>query len=514
MLVYGDDVYTWNSVDVLVDGQLQYGRVINVAEGGLIIDFHCAGQRAQFVEYGRIFQCRDSHAVVFDFRSKIYRTSEGREPVYDTDAQVLLRASREAPWILYPGKIGDYGCDESLVVEVRLPSGMVRELLPCQQIRVPLSEEDWAQRLIVEKQFVIRYCPIPTACRLKNSSLLEIFQGSLHMQYHARITAVFSGAVLYMNRGAGNPLHADTLERLCATAQLGVDYMNSPRLPFLEMQVLHRISDPLDGLPLPAELLLEVFRARDCIGRVRCRRVCALWNSLLTTDAYFPDVRVSGREDDYRAHGLPLGVVLPSHWLVTGLMKCVNNRTQTVVITGLRFRLCRRIPKLIRRLHRLKTLVFYRCEFGQYENPEYINVTIEHMLNMQLFATCRRVVWKKCDVYDYHLQAFVARQAIDVQPDGGLEMQLWDLFEKNLVLKKPVDLQALVEWVDTVAMYDRTLLDEIFEVLWNYQSADPRGDAVRCTRRERLAKFSEEMDVSLLTTMTAAVLHEGIARLH
>ncbi|XP_055353165.1 uncharacterized protein LOC129599057 isoform X3 [Paramacrobiotus metropolitanus] len=152
MHIYGHEdgaVYAWNSVDVLVDGVLQHGRVINAAKTGLVVDFECRIQRVQFIEYGRAF-----HMI---------------KPPYDLDArrdrdvQVLLRADPEGPWRWFRGAMvpgGDLSSRvNAYIVEAEMPHGTIKELLPRQQVRRPPSDDQLAQ--VWPKEFVMRECELP-----------------------------------------------------------------------------------------------------------------------------------------------------------------------------------------------------------------------------------------------------------------------------------------------------------------------------------------------------------------
>ncbi|XP_055354682.1 uncharacterized protein LOC129600245 [Paramacrobiotus metropolitanus] len=442
MLVYRYDVCAWNGVDVLVDGQLQHGHVMNVIDDGLFVNFGC---RAEFIRYGNVFECRQAtdHPNVKHRPPSHWSAGE--------KAQVLLRAAPGAPWIWYPGTIvalDDYCQDDAVLVDVQLPGRIIRELLLCQQVRVPLSEEDLAQRRIVDKHFVIRCCPLPDGYAAEASPHLTWhFQNGVHEDEDVVCTGEFSQYLLYLQCRTATPLEAETLCKVYAATKNDLDPIfpvqplsNEVALPPNKKRKTDAL--PRRNLPLPVELLLEVFRSLDSVGRVRCRRVSELWNRLLTTEAYFPEVRVSGRKADAPDE------LDENQWVVACLLKCVTCRTRTVAVLHLHFPQSLRAAALIghtRQAARLPTLVFYRCEWGDDWSGEYIGAYLKDMV--KLWADAERVVWKQCRIYDHHLQAVISRQALSVQPDAVLEAQLWDLFEKYLALKKLPDLPALAHWI-------------------------------------------------------------------
>ncbi|XP_055357247.1 uncharacterized protein LOC129602275 [Paramacrobiotus metropolitanus] len=154
MLSYSFDdqnhaVYAWNAVDVLVDGQLQHGDVINMTEGGLIIDFKCPTKRAQFVKYGLIFHCNN--------RQNFW-------PWGEQPAQVVLRRHSDGAWIWYPGalvSLGSFTSNNVELVDIQRPYGTVRELLPWQQVRLAPTNAVLEERRVGQTDFVIRDCPMP-----------------------------------------------------------------------------------------------------------------------------------------------------------------------------------------------------------------------------------------------------------------------------------------------------------------------------------------------------------------
>ncbi|XP_055348489.1 uncharacterized protein LOC129595489 [Paramacrobiotus metropolitanus] len=98
-------VYQWNSVDLLTEnGLFQHGEVIDVAENGLIVDFRCSGQRAQFVNYDNIFlgsliPCCAGYSHCNDELRRHPKATENAR------VEVLCRSQPGAAWLWYPGRL-------------------------------------------------------------------------------------------------------------------------------------------------------------------------------------------------------------------------------------------------------------------------------------------------------------------------------------------------------------------------------------------------------------------------
>ncbi|XP_055353210.1 uncharacterized protein LOC129599095 [Paramacrobiotus metropolitanus] len=264
---------------------------------------------------------------------------------------------------------------------------------------------------------------------------------------------------------------------------------------------------------LPTELLVEVFQSLDSIGRFRCHRVCPLWNTLLTTEAYFLDVRVSGHDADYG--NLPYQVD-DLYWAPACLLKCLRSTTKMVVITNLDFDKCKDIAELLNVIlsrSRIPTLVLYDCWFGI--GMAVMEPTAEVMECLaDAVAGCRqcdRVMLKNCSICDDQLRAAVGQHSFIPQAREVVAMQLWDLFERCLVLKRPLIQPVLAEWIADCVAHKRNeqLEKHIIPALNTYQRIDPRPSTHYRHRKWTVSSISE-LDASKMTTLTAAALNEGI----
>ncbi|XP_055349885.1 uncharacterized protein LOC129596583 [Paramacrobiotus metropolitanus] len=516
MHVYGDDehpVHAWNAVDVLVDGLLQHGEVIGVANGGLIIDFRCAAQRAQFVEYGRIFRFSDEYDFVFTAYVM----------------QILLRRPIDGAWIWYPGEVScltSYINEAFEYVKVQLPHGRVLELVPYGQLRPPPTDKEYEGSRVMEDDFVVRCCRLPEVCCSGGSQLVkELFKWHLTRRFPI-VCIAFSSCTQtldYLQRQDASPLKAHQVESVYAWAQTeeasGCTSTAAQKIFRLVRPAnIHAagVTDPTDGadearLLLPVELLVEVFQSLDSIDRFRCRRVCPLWNDILTTDAYFSDVRVSREDADYGgvSHVIVRMGTADLFWLPACLLKCLNSTTKMVVITKLPLHRCFHTRNLINDIlkrNRIRALVLSDCRFG--EGMQFVWVLDNLAELIMEIRQCNTVILKNCSVGDENLRAVVAQHAFS-NPMSQEEVlwQLWDLCESCLVLKKPLVGSALAERIAECAGHKRDVKmgDKIVEVLNYYQSLDPRP-TTHYRQREWTVSTLSELDVGKLTVLTMTAL--------
>ncbi|XP_055353203.1 uncharacterized protein LOC129599087 [Paramacrobiotus metropolitanus] len=343
MLVYYNDnksqsMYAWNAVEVLVDGLLQLGRVINVVKKGLLIDFGCASHRKKFFKWEHVF-----HAT---------RVFDPLDTLLDPNVQVLLRAGADCPWKWYPGIALSPGDERSYlanlyIVEAQLPHGTVRELLPRNQVRRPPSDADLVSRRVQENDFVLRSCPMPSAWPGAADLLREIFPLILPRARRVLYRMVQNDSLLYVQLGSDCALLPNELEEL-----------------------FHRTKEKLAGVGFPNDVWVRTSLGRQLIdgslpvaGQRQPHPVPShlpLWNALLTTEADFPDVRVSGRKED-----CPLPTMQPLFWMLTCLLHCVNSNTKTVVLMHAKMDECEDAAAMIRFVvGRTGTLVFYRKPWG------------------------------------------------------------------------------------------------------------------------------------------------------
>ncbi|XP_055357029.1 uncharacterized protein LOC129602092 [Paramacrobiotus metropolitanus] len=297
------------------------------------------------------------------------------------------------------GLIIDFGCTtrRSEFVEVQLPHGTVTELLLSGQMRVAEPQ----QRPVARDDFVIRCCPLPAACWSEDPHWLgHLFKDEMGCYLDCEIlcTAVLSQEILYLQRQNDTPLSPAQLKEVhkrgCAVRHaLPPVLVGSTPIP----------SPPWNGrkedgeaLSLPLELLTEIFQALDSIERVRCRRVCPLWDTLLTS-SYFPDVRVSGKDGQYgRLPDCDEGLF----WVMAGLQKCLRPATKKAVIMQLygntTHNLAEPLNHTFNTSRRLPTLVFQDCELGG--NYYSVHDAIGFVAEEAVQSVCKRMVWRECRI--------------------------------------------------------------------------------------------------------------------
>ncbi|XP_055353212.1 uncharacterized protein LOC129599099 [Paramacrobiotus metropolitanus] len=93
-------------------------------------------------------------------------------------------------------------------------------------------------------------------------------------------------------------------------------------------------------------------------------------------------------------------------------------------------------------------------------------------------------------------------------------MQLFDLFEANLIVQKPVNLAVLADWIAHAVECDLcNPSNQLERILGNYQSVDPR-----CLTPYRGCQWTASdiahVDVEKLTTITTTALCHTMKKTH
>ncbi|XP_055353208.1 uncharacterized protein LOC129599092 [Paramacrobiotus metropolitanus] len=255
---------------------------------------------------------------------------------------------------------------------------------------------------------------------------------------------------------------------------------------------------------LPSELLVEVFQSLDSVNRTRFRRTCALWNTTLTTDVHFPEVRVSGRVDDSPPTCTP-----PLFWALTGLLHGANSSTKSIVLMYMDMSECADAAKMVRyiigRNGRVGTLVFVGCSLQAW----CLQNTIGGLL--EVCGVAERAGWIRCRIAEERLTAIVTQYWALCLPPEPLDVHLWDLFENSLVIEKPVDLALLSEWIARTMQQNYS--DQLWQTLDLYQRVDPRSTHYR-DRWWALPSPRNDVDVNKLTKITAAAMYRVLKGSH
>ncbi|XP_055354672.1 uncharacterized protein LOC129600236 isoform X2 [Paramacrobiotus metropolitanus] len=338
----------------------------------------------------------------------------------------------------------------------------------------------------------------------------------VNKRYSVLCTAVLSQTLLYLQEQYGTPLTPEQLEE-CDEAKH--EQMRDMSLPPPAQQATgchgalrtggkkRKAAGKPRCLPLPTELLLEVFQSLDSIERIRCRRVCHAWNSILTTATYFPDVRVSGQAgyyEDFSWDG--------TYWMLACLFKCITSATKMVVISNLDrngfWHVAVPIKRVFNEHRQIPLVVLYKCELD--EDYEGVPDLIERLAYKVWNCSCARMIWSGGCIYYDGRTVGVGQRMFTIRSRADAEVQMWDLLENLQAAKEPLSVQAVSEWIADCLAHQRST--EIGEVLWRlneYQSPDPRP-----TSQYRGVKWTvsniADLDVSKLSTLTVTVLSDSI----
>ncbi|XP_055344478.1 uncharacterized protein LOC129592458 isoform X2 [Paramacrobiotus metropolitanus] len=191
MYLYGENTTStveWNSVDVMVNGQLQHGIVVGVMPDALIVDFRCPLQRSVIVQYGRAYKS-SQWPVMPEWDSL---------PVERSDVQVLLRIRPNLAWIWYPGRLHHY---DQVKVKVRLPGRTTWAVLPRGQARLPPSASEMDSRRVLPGDFMISSRELPASFWDGITvPLLAKYKHFLDLDYCVHLVVATSTSLFYVKR--------------------------------------------------------------------------------------------------------------------------------------------------------------------------------------------------------------------------------------------------------------------------------------------------------------------------
>ncbi|XP_055354680.1 uncharacterized protein LOC129600243 isoform X3 [Paramacrobiotus metropolitanus] len=363
-------------------------------------------------------------------------------------------------------------------------------------------------------EFVIRACPLPVGYWSEASpQLVDILKVRMNKQYSILCTAVLSQTLLYLQEQYDTSLTAEQLQDECDKAKQELTSggsLSTQQRPIGVLQTggeTRKTAGKPHCLPLPTELLLEVFQSLDSIERIRCRRVCHVWNSILTTKAYFPDVRVFGQAgyyEDFSWDG--------TYWMLACLFKCLTNATKMVVISDLDRGGFLHVPTPIKRVfnerRQIPLVVMYECELD--EECEGVPYLIGCLARKVWECSCARMIWSGGCIYYDRRTVLVEQHTFTVRSRADAEVQMWDLFENLQAAEKSFDVKALAEWIADCLVHQRSR--EIDNVLWRlneYQSPDPRPTSQYRGVKWTVSNISD-LDVKKLSMLTVAFLSECI----
>ncbi|XP_055353991.1 uncharacterized protein LOC129599704 [Paramacrobiotus metropolitanus] len=367
----------------------QHGEVINVAENGLIVDFQCSEQRSQLVSHDKIFSAFIApHSV--PYRSW-YDEIDGNSAVTENvHVQVLWRSHPGAPWLWYPGRLLSralfYPCATItfLIAEVQHDGWSAAELFPVNQVRFPPSEEDLAKRALPANAFVLRQSRLRENYWPTDTSFNQHFEAIRCVH----IVSTRNHMIEYLQRCDAQPLTEekwvrwrndyDLIRKYIAELQAKENAQpNGSGMPSVGAGVKRKNpgddAPPETGRVIPTEthLLREIFQSLDTVSRQQLRRVCPLWNSVLTGADSAHTVRVSFDRCNAMvpsAHSRPDPEnFLRVYFAVGGMLRAIAPATQRLIIeevcNELLFHVVIVIRWLLRHLH-IRQLILHRVDLN------------------------------------------------------------------------------------------------------------------------------------------------------
>ncbi|XP_055342342.1 uncharacterized protein LOC129590921 [Paramacrobiotus metropolitanus] len=524
-------MYQWNNVDVLINGTLQHGVVVGIsavsADGqkqGLLIDFNYPQRHSEFVEYGSIFSC-------------LYFAAEPpwdawKDPTWAEThpLQALLRAVGDRAWTWCPVRLAlpedaemrraycsEIDCG---LVEVEWGGALTKELIPFHQIRGVPSPEDLQGRRVGPECFVSRECRLPRGYWAVPQEATRLLWQRLSYELSACCIAVRSDSFTYFQRSDGRPIVLSNLEQRLENITQMMQYENNNRgqrdgSPEDELICgrfvprLRKVKVPAAdhhqrgrGIPLPREILTEIFQSLDTIERVRKRRVCRLWEAMLDPNAIGKHLWISCRQPLNNRHEERSERFL----LAACLLKYATSATDTVILEEpLALSQWKRdgfgLLAILSQQRRIRTLVFTRCEFSDCDVHlcDYLGYLNGKLSSLE--ATCSVVVFRDCEMSFTQTSAQMNAKLCLRDTAAQRLTQLWDAYERSLVSWENVDLAKLAAWVERCVSTQK--IDKCEGILWvlnEYIGADPRT-ALRTADQEWTMANLIDLDVLKLTKL-------------
>ncbi|XP_055342453.1 uncharacterized protein LOC129591001 [Paramacrobiotus metropolitanus] len=460
-------------MDVLINGALQHGVVIGLAtmgngSQGVLVDFDCPQRHCEFVEYGNIFSGSNGSP-------ESWKHWKNPAWVESHPLQALLRIGRDRAWTWWPVKLafpedpqlGQPSCGDAEcgLVEVQWGDAVTKELIPFRQIRGVPSPQDLQGRRVGPDHFVSRECRLPKGYWWASSGATRLLWQKLSGQCSACCIAVRTECFAYFQRSDRQPIppvdldwtldyivrhqsgdRSDNEERRESSWDRFVPPVRKVRAPPTDE---HRTSL---GIPLPREVLAEIFQSLDSIERVRKRRVCGLWDAMLEPNAIGKHLWISCRHPFHQHRRLEAEQFV----LAVCMLKCAIPATDTIILEDSKelAYFSRDVFGLLSDLlqdQRITTLVLSRCVFSDndFEYEDYMEKDYLDWINDRLSAmaaSCSVVVWRDCPLTmltDSVQVTFVKFRLLDA-PAQRLT-QLWDAYERSLVSREWVGVPRLAE---------------------------------------------------------------------
>ncbi|XP_055336685.1 uncharacterized protein LOC129587113 isoform X2 [Paramacrobiotus metropolitanus] len=360
-----------------------------------------------------------------------------------------------------------------LVVVQWSDAAVTTELIPYCQIRRVPSPEDLQERRVGPDCFVSRECRLPRGYWSAPPGATRMLWQKFSREFNACCIAV---------RSEFHILPAPRLTGVFTRPIADCECEGSPEgewdgyrfVPTLKRVKAPRteVSQAGRGIPLPREILAEIFQSLDTIER-------------------------------------------GEQFLLAGcVLKYATPATNTIILEELSELACwsRDMYGLLAILlqdRRIRTLVLSRCDFCDHYSDAHDYLDWVNGKLSRLAATCRVVVWQDCQLTLRQTTAQVARAQFCLHNDPAHRLaQLWDAYERSLV--GSVELPRLAEWVARcVSTHNSEACDYILWVLLEYSSADPRTDQQSAKKKWTMDNLNK-LDVYKLTKLAQFALNSRV----
>ncbi|XP_055349630.1 uncharacterized protein LOC129596386 isoform X2 [Paramacrobiotus metropolitanus] len=505
--VYGsttDGPQTFNAVNVRNSrGQFEYGRVINVLENGLVVDFDCPGRRSELVEHGNVYRTQNwfFQAPVVELYNSLFKE-------YATaQIEVLMRESLDRPLAWYSAKflVQRAYWNSVVLTEVQLEHGTLPVLVPAGHIRMVSSPEEQDEERIINDYFVIRTRQLPETYQELIGTDLPMW----HMWDGFKDALIWRGRVYPVCVLDGTLVYVEARERIIYFAENMMEHIKdavndvtnkineplycrkttSPAFGPTSFETDESVQNQFTRLSeLPPCILSEIFQYVPPDERAQYRRVCALWDLLLNRDVAFQHISVScsWQRSSYSRRGYH------SEDYTAGLclLKCVTRATSSIVITDAQD-------------------YKYRDWLGDILRPQFQSVlygvkALASACN-RVSPVCDGIMWRECalSVRCKYIDTASVPYGVINPGSANIKADLYDLFEKGL---PGVDLARLSHWITSVVRPSRNshFLKDIEWLLLDCQHHDQETKWTK-------AKL-KRLDVAQLSSFSIYALDEKMRK--
>ncbi|XP_055348294.1 uncharacterized protein LOC129595337 [Paramacrobiotus metropolitanus] len=342
MYLRRDSVDVWDT-----SGHLHYGRVVDVADNGLFIDFLCPDRRRELTPFHRVFKMLAPLHEWRDWR-----------PYKPQSVEVLLRPSPRGPWTWMPAHLslkqrqecdwpGEVGVVHLLTAE-SVAEGPLH-VVPPQRLRQPFCDlvsasgprSDAELRAYYGHEF--KSCVIHPGTFFKGQVRLTAQLALLSEEMQRHLLDEWRDKALVPDCSIDHPLipfeFVQRMDDGCTWTYIERTDRRQARfyqfasrlgkaLPGMIYKTLRLATDtdPANDeslMWLPVELLLEVFSHMDTMQQTRMHRVCSSWAVILQSPV-LTSFLIIPRPSENRA----------DYPLTACLVHLLNSSIQRIMILG------------------------------------------------------------------------------------------------------------------------------------------------------------------------------------